>query len=147
MVVRGNMNLNPGRSMMMSPGRWNKCIRLSQGQSRPAVIRTAPRAMRIRFMCVRTVQFTSKANHPAGDSCFGDPTVPSYSQESSRNEIRHKRSRGLALFGINDQGRPGCSFRGHQMVHVIDRTVDSTSQRKCATVQSALRSNLQCRHP
>jgi hypothetical protein len=49
-VVIGKKNLNPGWSMTMSPGRRNKCILLSHGQSRPAATNTVSNATRSRFI-------------------------------------------------------------------------------------------------
>ena len=49
-VVIGNMNLNPGRSMTTSPGRWNKGTLLSHGQHRPATTIKVPSTMRSRFI-------------------------------------------------------------------------------------------------
>jgi hypothetical protein len=43
-VMLGNMNLNLGRSMTISPDIWNNnCISLSHGQSSPAVYKDSPK--------------------------------------------------------------------------------------------------------
>lgn len=49
-VVIGKKNLNPGRSMTISPGRRNSGRRLIQDQARPSKTRLAPRVMSRRFM-------------------------------------------------------------------------------------------------
>src|SRR6267143_6054548 len=49
-VVIGKKNLNPGRSMTMSPGRRNSGRRLTQDQARPRKMRLAPRVMSRRFI-------------------------------------------------------------------------------------------------
>lgn len=55
-VVIGNMNLNPGRSMTTSPGKWNNGTRLTHGQRRPATMNTAPTAMRKRFIASHIIR-------------------------------------------------------------------------------------------
>jgi hypothetical protein len=49
-VVIGKKNLNPGRSTTISPGKWNKLVLLSHGQSNPATMSAVPRIMRSRFI-------------------------------------------------------------------------------------------------
>ncbi len=50
MVVMGKKNLNPGRSMTISPGSLNRLVLLSHGQSNPAMMQNVPMVMSNRFM-------------------------------------------------------------------------------------------------
>src|SRR5208282_2340228 len=52
-VVIGKKNLNPGRSMTMSPGRWNRCSFLSHGQRSPAMRSKLPSRTNGRFTAGR----------------------------------------------------------------------------------------------
>ena len=51
-VVIGKKNLNPGRSMTMSPGNLNSGSVLTHDQERPSRIRIAPKPTSTRFIDV-----------------------------------------------------------------------------------------------
>src|SRR5207237_7583291 len=63
MVVIGKKNLNPGRSMTISPGRRNSGRRLTQDQARPSKMRLAPRVMSRRFIAGES---TTSTDRPVG---------------------------------------------------------------------------------
>src|SRR5256885_14382966 len=63
MVVIGKKNLNPGRSMTISPGRRNSGRRLTQDQARPSKMRLAPRVMSRRFIAGES---TTSPDRPVG---------------------------------------------------------------------------------